>query len=505
MDAPPEEEKGDVLDVTVVDATGLKVSDVSIPDDVESGRIIRKLVELLEVPPTTPDGRPLTYYLFQAKSGLRINHNWTLADVEVSHSDVLRLVAEAPGPPPLDGNRLQLEVDAEDGRYHRQTLISWWDQSRLRAARVLVVGAGALGNELVKNLALVGVGTVVVCDLDRVENSNLARCVFFRGGDEGRFKAEVVAERAQELNPEMRVIPLVGDVRLRAGLGVFAEADVVLGGLDNREARLFVNQACWKVSTPWIDGAMEGLMGLVRVFCPPESACYECTLGEKDYEILASRRTCALLTRDEMLEGKVPTTATTSSVVAGMQVQEAVKLLHRDELGEPALAGAAFQFVGLTHDSYVVRYARRDDCLSHDTYELAAAKVVDVGSSFAELLELARETLGADAILELEHEVVLSAACSVCGASVVIRQPVYALKAGHGICPTCGNQWQLRFAHAIDESDSDLLGLRPSDLGLPPADIVVARAGFDRSYFLLTGDRSAIDVAASSAQMEASL
>ena len=82
----------------------------------------------------------------------------------------------------------------------------------------------------------------------------------------------------------------VGDVRLRAGLGVFGAVDVVLGGLDNREARLYVNQACWKTATPWVDGAIEGLMGVMRVFVPPDSACYECTMSERDHELLAARR-----------------------------------------------------------------------------------------------------------------------------------------------------------------------------------------------------------------------
>jgi adenylyltransferase/sulfurtransferase len=399
--------------------------------------------------------------------------------------------------------RKRLEVDVGEGRYHRQTLISWWDQSRLRDARVLVVGAGALGNELVKNLVLVGVGTIILADFDRVENSNLARCVFFRSGDEGRNKAEVVAERAGELNPEVQVVPLVGDVRLRAGLGVFAEVDVVLGGLDNREARLFVNQACWKTSTPWIDGAIEGLMGLVRVFDPPDSSCYECTLSQADFEILASRRTCALLSRDDMLAGKVPTTATTSSVVAGVQVQEAVKLIHRDELGDPALAGAGYNFVGLTHDSYVVTYPRRGDCLSHDTYELDDVQVVDVDPTFGELLALAQQALGDTAVLDLEHEVVLGASCGSCGESSKIQQPIYALSAGRGICATCGNQWQLHFTHSIDGTQPDLLELRPSDLGLPPADIIVGRAGFDRTYFLLTGHRKAVEIAASTAVVAA--
>src|SRR6185312_6622591 len=104
-----------------------------------------------------------------------------------------------------------------------------------------------------------------------------------------------------------------------------------------------------------------------------------CTLSEEDHRLISSRRTCTMLTREELLEGKTPTTATSSSVIAGMQVQEAVKLLHRERLGEPSLAGAGYQFVGLTHDSYVVRYGRRDDCMSHDTYELDDTSPLDEG------------------------------------------------------------------------------------------------------------------------------
>src|SRR4051812_49394563 len=99
-----------------------------------------------------------------------------------------------------------LEFEDEHDRYHPQSLISWWDQDRLRAATVMVVGAGALGNEIVKNLALAGVGRIVVADFDQIENSNLARCVFFRESDEGRPKAEVLAARAMELNPDVDVV-----------------------------------------------------------------------------------------------------------------------------------------------------------------------------------------------------------------------------------------------------------------------------------------------------------
>jgi molybdopterin/thiamine biosynthesis adenylyltransferase len=387
----------------------------------------------------------------------------------------------------------RLAVNAEDGRYHRQNLITWWDQRRLRDASILVAGAGALGNELVKNLVLMGVGRVLVVDMDDIEDSNLARCVFFRAGDEGSPKAQVLARRAAELNPDTEVIPLVGDIRMVAGLAVFAEVDVVLGGLDNREARLFVNQACWKTSTPWIDGAIEGLMGVVRVFLPPATACYECTLSERDHELIAARRTCAMLTREEMLAGRTPTTATTSSIVAGIQAQEAVKLLHADRLGAPALAGGGFQFVGLNHDSYVVRYGRREDCLSHDTYELDRVRVLSGDASFGELLELARAELGNDAVLELEHEVVLAGSCGRCGHQQELVRPLDALDSKAGRCPRCNEEWRLEYAHTIDR-DSPLLGANSRDLGLPPADYVVGRSGEERRFFALTGPESAVEL-----------
>src|SRR6185503_7125337 len=77
-------------------------------------------------------------------------------------------------------------VVTREDRYHRQTLIAWWDQARVAKTRILVIGAGALGNEILKLLALIGSGYTLVYDPDRIERSNLARAVLFRESDEGR-------------------------------------------------------------------------------------------------------------------------------------------------------------------------------------------------------------------------------------------------------------------------------------------------------------------------------
>ncbi len=212
-----------------------------------------------------------------------------------------------------------MKVDLAEDRYDRQRLITWWDQARLRDARVLVVGAGAIGNEVLKNLALLGVGNIHVIDLDTIESSNLARCVLFREEDEGRPKAEVAAFAARALNPDVRVTAHVGNVVLFP-LGHLRDFDLAIGGLDNREARRWVNQAARKVGIPWIDGAIEGLAGVVRTFVT-DGPCYECTLGEADYALLAQRKSCTLLSAEEIASGRTPTTATTASIVAGIQVE----------------------------------------------------------------------------------------------------------------------------------------------------------------------------------------
>ena len=87
----------------------------------------------------------------------------------------------------------RLKVETRQGRFHRHGLIEWWDQQRLAGATALVLGAGALGNEIIKNLCLLGFGRIRIVDLDTVENSNLSRSPLFRERHEGVPKALAAA------------------------------------------------------------------------------------------------------------------------------------------------------------------------------------------------------------------------------------------------------------------------------------------------------------------------
>lgn len=380
--------------------------------------------------------------------------------------------------------------DFEEDRYSRLRLIPWWDQEKLSNAVIMVVGAGAIGNELIKNLTLLGIGKILIYDMDLIENTNLTRSVLYRAKDVGRYKAEVAAERAREINPDVHAKAFAQNIIDDVGLGVFRRMDVVLGGLDNREARLAINQSCYKVNRPWIDGAIEALNGFARVFVPKQGACYECTMTETDWMLVNKRKSCALLTHEQMNEGKIPTTPTSSSVIAGIQVQEMLKLLHADR-GLPTLAGKGYVFNGLTHDSYVVEYQKKPDCMSHDIYEEIiekqwAAKTTSIKTALEEI----KRELGQRAVIDLDRDIAIKAACP-CGAEKELFTPVHRLKGDMLICPACGRQMTFESTHTFHGSEP-YIDKTFDEIGVPLLHIISGRAGMNIRHYEFTADADAV-------------
>lgn len=376
--------------------------------------------------------------------------------------------------------------DFAEDRYARLRLIPWWDQERLSGATVMVVGAGAIGNELVKNLALLGIGRMLIVDMDRIENTNLTRAVLYRAHDVGRRKAEVAAERAMEINPDVKAKAFAANVIDDIGLGVFRRMDVVLGGLDNREARLAINQSCYRVNKPWIDGAIEALNGFARVFVPPDGACYECTMTDTDWRLINKRKSCALLTQEEMAEGKIPTTPTVSAIIAGVQVQEMLKLLHGDR-GLPVLAGKCYVFNGITHDSYVVEYQRKPDCMSHDACGEIEEKPWSARSmTLDELIHAVKREMGDDAAVDFDRDIVTTAYCS-CGETKDVYMPLHKLRGQDTVCPGCGKPMRFESIHSLHGTEP-FLGKTLFEIGIPLLHVVAGRAGASVRYFELSAD-----------------
>ncbi|MFN7210361.1 MAG: HesA/MoeB/ThiF family protein [Aggregatilineales bacterium] len=394
-----------------------------------------------------------------------------------------------------DGDGL-IEISAPSAdRYASLKLIDWWDQARLRQARVMVVGAGALGNEVLKNLALLGVGYIFLVDFDTVEAANLSRSVLYRAEDAGKRKVEVAAARLREINPDVRVATFHGDVTQALGQGVYRRVDVVLGCLDNRAARLAVNRACWRYGVTWIDGALEVLMGIVRIFAPDQGACYECTMTEADYDLINVRYRCPMLRPETLQEGRQPTTPTSASLVAAWQVQEAVKLLH----GLPVPAGKGIYINGYTHSTSLLAYSERPDCFSHAQPRAVVTELplraadLSVGAFYAAIAPiLAAEGAEQPALLP-EQELISRFYCPACEVSTPVYRPYDAVMPDGATCPICGTPRlpsilsRLPLSAASPAADVPLL-----QLGVPPLAVlqVAARvAGAERIFwFELSAD-----------------
>jgi molybdopterin/thiamine biosynthesis adenylyltransferase/DNA-binding transcriptional regulator YhcF (GntR family) len=362
--------------------------------------------------------------------------------------------------------------------------ISWWKREKVQSAKVLVVGAGALGNEVIKNLVLMGIGNLYVIDFDTVEAANLSRSVLFRDGDSQRAKAEVVAARAKELNPAVHVQYQHGNVTTQLGLGVVRRMDAVIGCLDNREARLSLNRYCYWMNKPWVDGAIQELLGLVRVFVPGQGACFECTLTEQARRDLSIRYSCPLLARQNILLGKVPTTPTIASIIGAMQAQEALKLIH----GMPVEAGKVTHFNGLTNEMHTSAYVAREDCESHWVFGEVTELPARAGqTTLSEMLRMVRADLGEEAVLELDQELILSLTCPKCQTRQEVLQPLEEITFEGGHCPVCGTLRETEMTHEILGNES-FLNHTLASVGVPPLHILRARNSREYRFYELTGD-----------------
>jgi molybdopterin/thiamine biosynthesis adenylyltransferase len=386
-------------------------------------------------------------------------------------------------------------IDYRNDRDASLKLIDWFDVERVRAAKILVVGAGAVGNEVLKNLALLGIGHIVIIDRDTIEMSNLSRSVLYRAPDSGKDKVEVAARAVHDLNPNVTTTYQKGDITLDVGLGLLRRMNVVIGCLDNNQARLYINRACWKVGRSWIDAGIGQLNGQVRVFVPGAGACYECSLSEAQYEEM--RIPCNLLASRYESEGKIPTTPTIASIMGAVQAQEALKLLDPSRWEGRSLSGREFLFNGTVGEASVVSLPVKENCFAHSSLDFG--KLVELKdtrateTTAAELLALARQHLKDEAVIVLNFELCVEMRCPNCHQSTRMLRPERKIYREELECDRCGRDRYLVTTHTLGgtqtEYEEDFLDTKLADLGIPSLDILEARGQNGVSVYLeLSGD-----------------
>lgn len=215
-------------------------------------------------------------------------------------------------------------------RYNRQMRLKEWNQEKLLNSTVFIAGVGALGSIIALNLAMMGVGHLILCDFDTIELSNLARQVLFKNEDIGKSKVLTAKSALEQINPTIGITAL--DQKLETiDQKIFEQCDVIADGLDTFEARRWLNSLCVTLKKPLVHGGMFGWMGNVQVVIPFKTPCLEChplipqerlqkpctPPGEERKE----------LEKEQPEENKIPTLATVSSIIAGIQSQEVIKIL----------------------------------------------------------------------------------------------------------------------------------------------------------------------------------
>jgi len=204
-------------------------------------------------------------------------------------------------------------------------LIVWGaeGQNNVRSASVLLAGAGAIGNEVAKNLAMLGIGKLFIADRDNVELSNVSRMIFFESSDVGKNKAEVLARNIHRKYPFVETVAFRGLLE-KMPLKFYLDSDVLLCGLDNVVSRIYLAQVARKYSIPMVDGGITGLDARVHVYTPPDDPCPICMFPPNQYsQIVGLRNPCDAPVQEQA----VPSFASSISLVSSILAQETIKIV----------------------------------------------------------------------------------------------------------------------------------------------------------------------------------
>ncbi|MBO3459556.1 ThiF family adenylyltransferase [Aetokthonos hydrillicola Thurmond2011] len=339
-------------------------------------------------------------------------------------------------------------------RYARHELIPGWSQQKLADAKVIIVGMGALGNEVSRILAMSGVGSLLLCDPDRVEESNLSRTLLFRESDIGRFKVEAAAAALIEWNPglkiETRSLPLIHGV----GLGEIREANLVISCLDSRSARLQLTGRCQLMKTPYIDGGTHPWGGEVRPYLDPQGACYGCSLSVEDRSIADVPWSC-LDTRQEISVGA----AVPSSALVGTWMGTiAVRFL----MDMTCPSGTLSIDTG-RGSTVIIPQVRDPECPLHTSIDF----VTKINVSFQDTIQKLRTFLPQQSVPLVWEPVQKLVECSHCNFHE-IRWGVPS----RDFCPQCQKPLRPRTTIELDDVPEDIT---LEQLGIPKREILTVK------------------------------
>lgn len=386
-----------------------------------------------------------------------------------------------------------LSLDASD-QFHRQTLIEQngrsWDQAGVRSLRVLLVGAGNIGDPVAVSLAIAGVGWIDIVDKDTVTGPNLSRGVSYRARDVGQPKAVVLAGKLREINPEIHSEAIIADVRWDFGTARFRDYDVVTLATHDLASRLHVNKYVHLFpgrTRALIEGAISDLSLSVQTILPGLTSCYACPLPPDRTDPEAYAGCNGVVT--ELSVAPAATNGLDGLAAAALMAKEAVLI----GAGlSPFFAEVELRFDGDSGRPSVYRRPRRASCADHhratedEILELPYNRetpVVHLLAAVAARCGVPVRDVRLFSLLMITRDLVCA-----CGQVIRVMRPQKAPMRPQ--CPVCKNADPNRFradpTTELSADDAVTLG----DYGMPDGQALEGYVKTDHYYLLPDGCRA---------------
>lgn len=368
---------------------------------------------------------------------------------------------------PCPDERQPPAINSRSVEYHVRTKDTLLDYVHLSKLRFAVIGAGALGNEVVKALGLLGVGWTLIVDPDIVEPHNLSQSLFFREADTGLAKAEVLARALADIFSDThwdhRVLEIAD-----LGLQELANCDLLLSCVDTDVARVEIARAALALNLPVVDAGLGGpdyWRGRVSFFAGQGAACFFCKLSpRRRREILLHAQSVPNSCWGSAGTGSVPSTPTMAGIIGSMQVDIGIRSLFelRGSTAPEFLSWTLELSMGATLEMKRFSTRMSASCPFHIRQKPALVALPHAKASARELLDSA----GMQTV-ELDWPICVSAYCIECGAAWNPSRRVAWLRR-QGKCPVCQGRRVLEKENLLVLDRNSPWAEKPLvDLGLP--------------------------------------
>ena len=332
----------------------------------------------------------------------------------------------------------------------------------IKSLRILVIGVGAGGNEVLKNLLLMGFGNFTLLDFDTVEDSNLSRTTLFRKEDIGKSKSIVAAERLQEmaLHPNPNIVGLHGNFMTDFGKELFIEHDIVISCVDTQKCRAYINDWCVRTKTPFFEMGFEKYTVNITFFAPvgtmtqrdgtvieklPTSDGYfptfngefpVCLREEIGYGVFDEKRnSCSGFKVKDTNLAKIPTIQVSAAMAGTLIATELVKFL----CGIDSIRNKMLLYSGLSYETTIVSYNRSPKCNIHKEHMDIETFEVYEGESMKDVLIRMESSIEncSRVFLTLPDAFIKSGKCKGCGKEIEYNSRASELYDEERWCDDC--------------------------------------------------------------------